>query len=179
MINTNFIAAEIARHCPNPTGRSKPMVYDIPLILWQVLLLAEDASKIGPQIIEPTSKLVETASSNLAMGGIAVAEGSLVRKVCGPIIARYAAVCVSRNFLAADSQRSFMRAEAELVFCKKFMGLFGKYKSLAEQEVSDLLSMNRLGEALRGSEANWLVTGQATCSDTIVNVIKLGRGLFK
>lgn len=178
MVNTNFIAVEIARHCPNPTGRSMPMVYDIPLILWQVLLLAEDASNLSPYIIDPTSKLVKTASLNLAKGGIPVAEGSLVRKVCGPIIARYSAVCVSRKFSVADGQRSFMRTEAERVFCRKFMGLMRHFNSHAEQDVFDLLSMYKLGEALNGSEAESLVSGQAACSGSIVKVINLGRGLF-
>ena len=175
----NFIADEIARHCPNPNARSQRMASDIPLVLWQVLLLAENASSLSPYVIDPTRKLVTTASSDLAMGGISVAEGSLVRKVCGPILARYSALCVSRKFSAADGQRLFMRSEAERVFCEKFMGLLHHCNSLAEQEVFDCLSRNNLSGAIRGSESYWLVSGQATCSDSTVKVITLGRGLFE
>ena len=178
MLNTNFIAVEIARHCPNPTAQSQLMTNDIPLVLWQVLLLAQDAANLSPYMIDNTSRLVTTASSNLARGGVTVAEGTLVRKVCGPLLARYSALCVSRRFSDADTQRAFIRSQAERVFCHRFMRILHNCNSRQELELIDPLSVYKLSEALNSPEAEALVSRQVASAGTTVKVIKLGRVLF-
>jgi hypothetical protein len=178
MLSTNFIDVEIVRHCPNPTRRSQNMVNDIPLVLWQALLLAQDASFSSPYMIDNISRLVTTASSKLAKGGVTVAEGTLVRKVCGPLLARYSALCVSRRFSNADTQRDFIRSKAEDVFCVKFLGLLHHCRSHEERELIDPLGVRKLSEALYCSAAEELVAGRVADASQTRKVLQLGRTLF-
>ena len=178
MLNRNFIAVEMARHCPNPNAQSKLMCYDTPLVLWQVLRLAEQASNSPLGVIDSTSQLVASATSKLVEGGVSVARGTLVRKVCGPLLGRYAALCVSRRFSDADTQRDFIRSEAEHIFCHKFMRLLHNCNSREEMELIDPIAVYKLSEALNSPEAAALVSGRVHCADTTVKVIQLGRVLF-
>ena len=174
----NFIAVEIARHCPNPKPRSRLLVDDIPLVLWQILLLAEDGSYSRVGLIENISQLVGSASLKLTNGGLTVGEGDLMRKICGPLLARYSALCVSRRWSDADAQRAFVRSKAEDVFCNKFMRFLFKCTSRESQELINSLSAGRLSQALNSDDATALVNGQVACAATTPKVIELGRALF-
>ena len=178
MLNKNFIAVEIARHCPNPNAQSQLMINDIPLILWQMPLLAEEAFTSPLGVIDATSRLAASATSTLLDGGVAVARGTLVRKSCGPLLSRYVALCVARRFADADAQRDFIRSEAEPIFCRKFRTLLADCTSYEEEEIKDDLSVYTLSKALNGYEARLLVDGQATGAAMTVEVIRLGRVLF-
>ena len=87
-------------------------------------------------------------------------------------------ICVSRRFSDADTQRDFIRSEAERVFCNRFMRLLRNCNSREEQELIDPLSVYKLSEALNSPEAEALVSRQVASADTTVKVIKLGRVLF-
>lgn len=178
MVSANLIADEIARHCPNPTPPSRLMINDIPLVLWQVLRLAEDASFRRPYVIDNISRLVTTASLKLVSGGLTIAKGTLVRKVCGPILARYSACCVSRRFSEADIQRDFIRSQAQYKFCSKFVSLLYDCHLREEQELIDSLSVYKLKEALYSSEAEALVSGRIAGANRPPKVLRLGRVLF-
>jgi len=174
----DFIADEIAKHCPNPRPRSKRIIADIPLILWQVLLLAEEGAYSRSRDIKGISQLTISASSKLATGGMIVAQGDLARKVCGPLLSRYTALCVARCFSDADGQRAFIRERAERVFCAKFTSLLFNCNSRQAGEMALYLTSDRVGQALTSDEANQLLSGQITCAPIIPKVIKFGRVLF-
>lgn len=174
----NFINVEIARHCPNPNARSQLMIDDIPLILWQVLLIAERESYSSAGVISSISQLVTAASMKLSNGGVSVAEGDLVRKVCGPLLARYSALCVSRRWKDANATIDFIRPTAELVFCKKLRHILSQCPSGEAQDLIRSLSTVGLAEVLAGDDASLIISGQTTCAKTISPAIKLGRTLF-
>lgn len=174
----NFINVEIARYCPNPRARSQGMVDDIPLILWQILLLAEGESYLSGGTIRSISQLVSAASLTLTDGGLSVGQGDLVRKVCGPLLARYSALCVSRRWTDANAQSAFIRSMADLVFCRKFRRLLFQCSSREAQKLVSSLSTIGLMRALASDDAALIVSGKVACAPKTARAIKLGRTLF-
>ena len=127
-------------------------------------------------MVDNISRLVTTASK-LVSGGLTTAEGTLVRKVCGPILARYSALCVSRWFAGADIQRDFIRSQAQYVFCSNFVSLLYDCHLREERELIDPLSVYILTEALYSSEAEALVNGRVAGANRSPKVLRLGRVL--
>ncbi len=175
----DFIDNEIARHCPNPTSRSKALIAVTPLVLWQVLRLVEEDSNSVDGTIRSTCKLVDEASVKLTAAGMGVSIGSLVRKVCVPIIARYVAHHVGRRLATADMQRRTIRERAECVFREKILSLITPFLSRDTDEIHFLLySKKDLSEALRSDDADKIVAGGTRCAIETPSVIELGRSLF-
>ena len=179
MINTNFIDAEIARHCPNPTPNSKLMAADIPLVLWKVISLAERGSYLNNGQIISASKLVDDASLSMTKIGLTIAQGSLVRKVCGPLLARYTALCVSRRIADADSQLAILRPEAEIVFCRKFENYLYRCTSDDELDIISYLMARKLAPALYSFQAKDIVSARVACAPNTSKIIVFGRELFR
>lgn len=175
----DFIDAEIARHCPSPSPRSKALIAVMPLVLWQIVLLVEEDAQDGDGAIRSTCQLVDAARKNLNTNGIHVAEGDLVRKVCVPLIARYVAHHVGRRLPVADEQRCAIRERAERVLRERLLRLITSCLSYHTDDIHRWLSdKGDLSKILRSEDAEDIMAGRIPCAADTPKVIQLGRGLF-
>ena len=175
----NFINAEIARQCPNPSASSQLIIDDLPLVLMGCVSLAHRESFFGNPQIRSTIKLVDDVSGLMIKCGMPIAKGSLMRKVCGKLLSQYTALCVSRRYAEANAQLVIIGSGAKIVFCTKFKHLLGQSTKSAEQGFGSSLTPDDLNYSLYDPWAVRFIDGRITCAASTRKIIKLGRVLFK
>ncbi len=174
----DFIDLEIERHCPNPRPRSAIMVDAMPLVLWQIFLLAEDDCRSPIGVMRSPSSLADAACAKLTKAGMIVGEGDLVRKVCGPLLLRHVSLHISRRYKDVDDQRRQIRARAETVFRNQLERLLTEHFSVEAAALIDRIKQGELDAALYSGDASALVSDRVRSAAEVAPAIKLGRRLF-
>ena len=174
----DFIDFEIARHSSRPRPQSSVVVNAMPLIMWTVLLLAEDDCYSSTGVIRSISGLTKSACATLSKGGMVVGSGDLARKVCGPLLSRYVGLRVVQRTSDADGQRQHIRARAETEFRSRREGLLSQHSPSEVATYLDHMQHGDLLAALDTLEAISLVSGRVRSASPVPNAIQLGRMLF-
>lgn len=174
----DFIDLEIQRHCSNPRPHSAIMVDALPLVLWQVFLLAKDDCRTPTGVMRTATSLAAAACEELAKAGMIIGEGSLVRKVCGPLLMQNVSHCIGQRYKDAHDQQRLIRTRAEKVFVNQLGRLLVQYPSAEADALIGCLQQGDPINALYSGEARAFVMGRARSSAEVVPAIELGRRLF-
>ena len=174
----DFIDLEIARHCPNPGLRSAVMVDAMPLILFQVILLAEEDCASSTGLMRSSRRLANAACNRLAEGGIDVGIGDLARKVCGPLLGRLVGLHFLRHAFSFQQQREIIRDCAEQVFLTRLLRLLSASPSPSNEHLILRLGEGQLSHVLHSTAVVAVCSGHNDGSAQLSKVIRLGRELF-